>query len=145
MSIHRAVAPCYLPNPHNYAQVSHLNEDKTDNRVTNLEWCSNKYNSHYSNSKAVLMLNKQTNEVIRRFEALRDVDEFFGINAHQSVSKCCLHKPKYNSAYGYKWELFSNLNIEIQEIDKYNGQIYNIGGGLKNSLSLCEDTSYAEV
>ena len=104
LSVHRAVALCFIPNPNNYPQVNHKDQDKTNNNVDNREWCDNKYNSHYSHSKAVLMIDKNTNQVLRRFEALRDVDELFGINAHQSVSKCCLHKPRYESAYGYKWE-----------------------------------------
>jgi hypothetical protein len=113
LSMHRAVALCYIPNPHNYPQVNHKDQDKTNNHVSNLEWCDNKYNSHYSNARPVLMLDKNTGEVLKRFEAVRDVDEYFGIKAHQSVSKCCLHKPKYYSAYGYKWEFEDEL-VEVK-------------------------------
>lgn len=49
------------------------------------------------------MLDKETEEVLKRFEALRDVDLYFNKNAHQSVSKVCLGYPRYNTAYGYKW------------------------------------------
>lgn len=76
--MHRAVALCYIPNPHNYPQVNHKDENKTNNNVDNLEWCDNKYNSHYSHAKAVLMLDKKTGDVIKRFEALRDVDMYLG-------------------------------------------------------------------
>ena len=50
-SIHRLVAETYIPNPHNYDTVNHINEDKTDNRVENLEWMSNAGNVEYSQAK----------------------------------------------------------------------------------------------
>lgn len=111
LSVHRAVAMCYILNPHNYPQVNHKDEDKANNVYTNLEWCDNKYNSHYSHAKAVLMLDKKTNQVLKRFEALRDIDIYFGKNVHQSISYCCNHKPRYNSAYGYKWVFEDELVV----------------------------------
>lgn len=46
--VHRLVALSFLENPNNYPMVNHKNEIRDDNRVDNLEWCSAKYNSHYS-------------------------------------------------------------------------------------------------
>ena len=46
--VHRLVARAYIPNPHGYELVNHKNEIKDDNRVENLEWCTNDYNKKYS-------------------------------------------------------------------------------------------------
>ena len=45
--IHRLVAESFIPNPNNYTQVNHIDGNKENNDVSNLEWCSNRMNSHH--------------------------------------------------------------------------------------------------
>lgn len=49
--MHRLVAQAFLENPQNYKEINHIDEDKTNNRVENLEWCSHKYNMNYGTLK----------------------------------------------------------------------------------------------
>jgi len=53
-NVHRLVALAHIPNPEGYKKVNHINLDKTNNHVWNLEWCSQEQNIHHyyaSNAK----------------------------------------------------------------------------------------------
>lgn len=51
IKVHRLVALCFIPNPNNLPQVNHKDENPSNNRASNLEWCDQKYNVNYSLSK----------------------------------------------------------------------------------------------
>lgn len=45
--LHRLVAKAFIPNPQNLPEINHIDEDKTNNHITNLEWCTREYNLAY--------------------------------------------------------------------------------------------------
>ena len=47
-SVHRLVALTFIPNPTNLTCVNHKDENKLNNNIDNLEWCTREYNTSYS-------------------------------------------------------------------------------------------------
>lgn len=103
--IHRLVAFAFLPNPNNYPFVNHKDEDKTNNHVNNLEWCTAKYNCNYGtrNERRIKKQSKQIkcieNGVI--YNSGNEIQKLLGFSAG-NINLCCHGKLK--SAYGYHWE-----------------------------------------
>lgn len=48
LAIHRLVAKAFIPNPYNLPQINHIDGDKNNNKVSNLEWCNNGYNQAHA-------------------------------------------------------------------------------------------------
>lgn len=110
--IHRLVASAFIPNPSNLPCVNHINENKEDNMVENLEWVTYKENleysgniekalkvSHEKNKKPVLQLT-QNGEVLAFYDSINDAYMKTGIDP-SSISKVCRGKNK--SAHGFVW------------------------------------------
>lgn len=52
--VHRLVATAFIENPNNYDEINHINGDKRDNRVKNLEWCTREYNMSFNKKLNVM-------------------------------------------------------------------------------------------
>lgn len=49
VKIHRLVAQAFIPNDNIFnTEINHINEDKSDNKVSNIEWCDRRYNNTYN-------------------------------------------------------------------------------------------------
>lgn len=105
--VHRLVAEAFVDNPNGYPIINHKDEDKTNNRADNLEWCSHKYNSNYGDTphrcseksrKPVIQI-LPNGETIR-WESLRAIERELGFG-HNNISRAC--KGYHRKAYGYEW------------------------------------------
>ena len=99
-SVHRLVALAFIANPKNLTHVNHINKNKQDNRVENLEWCSNQYNVTYSLGKRIKQFTKE-GIFIKEYMSLSEVGRLLNIPT-SNISKCCMGKRK--SAGGFIWK-----------------------------------------
>lgn len=105
--IHRIVAETFLENLEKFSQVNHIDEDKSNNRVDNLEWCTAKYNVNYGirNTKAMLSRGSpvrcvETNMI---YPSAREAGRQTNIYA-SSINRCCNNDYGFKTAGGYHWE-----------------------------------------
>ena len=63
MLVHRIVAETFIPNTKNLRDVNHMDEIKTNNAVSNLEWCDRSYNCLYGSAQKRRLIAKRLNEI----------------------------------------------------------------------------------
>jgi len=116
--VHTLVAQSFIPNndPKRLIQVNHKNEDKSDNRVENLEWCDNIYNSRYGSrgkrigeKASIAVIQIKPDGSISRFNSLTEAAKSVGASTTE-ISFAC--KGKKNTCRGSIWRYADNDNSE---------------------------------
>lgn len=93
--MHRLVAEAFLQNPNEYKSVNHLDEDKTNNRVDNLVWCTQQKNVSYSRSKPVELFHPEGFSM-GIFESRNYIRRTLGIR----FDNACTHGYTFRFLYG---------------------------------------------
>jgi hypothetical protein len=113
--IHRLVAQAFIPNPRGKPAINHKDEDKSNNRVDNLEWCTRSYNVNYGTriarqrvkvSKAVVQYD-MNGQAIAVYDSITLASQAVGISV-QHIVACC--KRKYPYAGGFVWRYLTEVH-----------------------------------
>lgn len=112
-SVHRLVAQTFIDNANNYPCINHKDENKMNNNVDNLEWCTHLYNNLYNNKhkrncKKIKQLDENYN-IINIFESINEASKETNI-IRTEISNCLNKRQK--TAGGYHWQYYKKEGEE---------------------------------
>lgn len=105
--IHRLVAETFIPNPDNLPMVNHKDENKLNNEASNLEWCDNTYNTHYSKHQDLSVYCFDLDE---HFKSASEAAVHTGV-CRTSIVKAC--RGQLSQAGGKWWCYAKDKNIKF--------------------------------
>lgn len=109
--LHQLIALAFIPNPLNKPTVNHIDGNKLNNCVDNLEWATyseqlkHAHDNGIRNDKRAVLQYTLDGTFVAKFDCISDASEAYakGKNPRNSstILKCC--QGKYKTAYGYIW------------------------------------------
>lgn len=116
--VHRLVGEVFMPNLNDFPQINHKDEDKTNNHISNLEWCDNRYNNIYGTKierqKKSEYLQRVMNPIQGTNIVTGEVVYFDSVNAaskqgfvRRGIRECLCGNTKKH--HGYKWEYIEKV------------------------------------
>ena len=121
---HVLVARTFIPNPNNLPFINHKDENPRNNRVENLEWCTQKYNCNYGThnarmAKTISETAYQRRKVVQLslggkpiavFDSITLAGRKFGVGP-SLISACCRRITP--TGYGYRWMYLSDYETLV--------------------------------
>lgn len=117
--INRLVAEAFIPNYKGLPIVNHKDENKKNNHVDNLEWCTVSYNNIYSKARPVVQLDLDGN-FVSEFPSSKAAGEVTGF-AYSHIHDCCSPKKVHCKTFkGYQWvykeDYDPNKNYKLEKV-----------------------------
>lgn len=109
--VHRLVAEAFIPNPNNFPQINHKDENRLNNSVQNLEWCDAKYNANHGTRKDKLRKVSGikvaqydlTGNLIKIWDSISQASKYFGTVTTSNIRRVCKQEPGRNTYKGFIW------------------------------------------
>lgn len=80
--VHRLVAQAFIPNPNHYREVNHIDGDKTNNCVLNLEWCTSKQNKRHASDTGLMPKGERNGAHKLTEDEVREIRKLYKPKSH---------------------------------------------------------------
>lgn len=126
--VHKLTAETFIENPNNLPQVNHIDGNKLNNNINNLEWITNSENTkhgydnnlyHFGTSRnyPVNVYSKKTHQLINTYTSIRKLCEDLGLN-RKTVS-AILNGQKATNNYDYLFEYVEESQSTIESVSGF--------------------------